>query len=167
MPGGYTFDQLFQIGQTLFLILLAFGGGAAAWLQNRKKANEGKPSKTVKLPGDALTKPHPDPIVVGLQAEVKRLGVRSQEQQDELTSMSGELRETRREVTRLDTLLRKADDRFYGLRRVIRRLMDAWPRGYEMPHLTPEEFDLIGVDENTLPADEVRKAREAAREDYL
>lgn len=139
-----TFDQAWQIGQTVFLILLAAGGTWAAWAQNRKqKTRDGKPAE--KLPGDVLARTHPDPEVQRLIAEVNRLSNRAEAQQNELTEMSKELGKLRAEV-------RKADDRSYLLQRIVRRFIDAWPNDHRMPHLTPEEWDLIGIDEDTTPS---------------
>lgn len=145
-----TFDQAWQIGQTVFLVLLAAGGAWAAWQQNRKKrpTADGKPAE--KVPGDVLAKPHPDPEVQRLIAEVNRLAERAEAQQKELTEMSKELGTLRAEV-------RRADDRSYLLQRIVRRFIDAWPHGRQMPHLTPEEWDLIGIDEDTTPGSRTQK----------
>lgn len=137
-----TFEQAWQVGQTVFLVLLAAGGAWAAWQQNRKQKTTS--GKTEKVPGDVLAKSHPDPEVQRLIAEVTRLSARAEAQQNELTEMSKELGKLRAEV-------RKADDRSYLLQRIVRRFIDAWPNDHRMPHLTTEEWDLIGIDEDTAP----------------
>jgi len=118
-----------------------------AW-RSRKGAGGETPAK---LPSDALAKPHPDPTVARLEAdyarqniEVKRQAERLGEQQDELTDLSKEVSTLRRE-------LRNSDDRSYKLQRIVRRLLDAWPGTTPAPHLTPEEWELVGIDEETMP----------------
>ena len=63
-----------------------------------------------------------------------------QTKHDDLRTKYGELEEASR----------KKDNIVEMLRRIARRFTDAWPASALMPHLTPEEWALIGIDEDTI-----------------
>lgn len=149
-------DQVYQIGQTIGLIALAIGAAIVTVRQKFFKPKKDDGTDSVKLPPDALSKSHPDPVVRRLERMVEQLGTQLDAQQKRVDAADNREGLLRKEMDGLRREARANGDQVYWLRRIVRRLIDSWPAEHgSPPPLSQHEWEIVGVDEDTTPRSEI------------
>lgn len=151
-PGG--FQDLYGQYQQIFLLLLALVGGLVAAIKKFRKGRRNHDSEdepVVRVPSDGLSRDHPDPVVRSLQRQLHLMDERLQRMAAIQAESDAHEEDNRRTIDLMIVAKRDQDDIVYVLRRIVRRLLDSWPPSSEQPHLTPHEWDVVGMDEDTTP----------------
>lgn len=154
---GLTFDNVYNVAQQVALGVLGLGV-VVATVRNKLKSNKQdddaakKKTDSVKLPGDALANIHPDPVVRRLERMLSGMGTQVDAQQKRLDAADRREGLMRQELEQLREEAQTNGDQVYWLRRIVRRLIDAWPNEHSsMPPLSQHEWAMVGTDEDTIP----------------
>lgn len=148
-------DQVYGLAQQIAVGVLGLGVIVQAVRAKLKGGKEDNPKTgPVKLPGDALAKDHPDPVVRRLETMLAGVGRQLDEQQKRLDAADKREGLMRKDMETVRKEARENGELVYWLRRIVRRMVDAWPAGGEAPPLSPHEWEIVGVDEDTTPRSE-------------
>jgi hypothetical protein len=152
------FDQIYAIGQQVGVAVLGLGvivESIRRKIKSSKKedAEEGAPDTgPIRLPSDALTNTHPDPVVRRLERMLDGMGKQLDEQQRRIDSADKREGAMRQDLEVLRVEAQTNGDQVYWLRRIVRRLIEAWPTDHSTPPpLSAHEWEIVGVDEDTTP----------------
>jgi hypothetical protein len=152
------FDQIYAIGQQVGVAVLGLGvivESIRRKIKSSKKedAAEGDPDTgPIRLPADALTNTHPDPVVRRLERMLDGMGKQLDEQQRRIDSADKREGAMRQDLEVLRAEAQTNGDQVYWLRRIVRRLIEAWPTDHSTPPpLSSHEWEIVGVDEDTTP----------------
>lgn len=150
-------EQWGQFGQAAVTVVLALAAivvGARKkvieW-QAKRAAEKGNSRPVPRVPSDALAKVHSDPEIARLERQIQRLDARFREQEAQLTAADSRDAENRRRISKLENDRSETNGTLDLVRSIVRRLVYGWPEGAEMPKFTPQEWDTVGIDEDTLP----------------